>query len=52
MKVWVKSRELEEGRKGRSDGMIEIQREEQTVEQGTEVRRFSIQAPAVSSCVT
>lgn len=52
MKVWVKSRELEEGRKGRSDGMIEIQREEQTVEQGTEVRRFSIQAPAVSGCVT
>lgn len=52
MKVWVKSRELEEGRKGRRDGMIEIQREEQTVEQGTEVRRSSIQAPAVSGCVT
>lgn len=32
--------------------MIEIQREEQTVEQGTEVRRSSIQAPAVSGCVT
>lgn len=42
MKVWMKQREEEEGWKGRSTGMREIQSREQAVkqeEEGAEVRR-------------